>query len=267
VTGLRAGRYDVFVIGGGSAGSEVAFGAARAGLRVGLAESDRLGGECTFTGCVPTKALIRTATLAAEARRADAFGVRIPSVEVDLPAVQARVRSVVERHASGAAPFERAGIDVVPRAARVAGPREVELDDGMRIDADRIVIATGSDPVIPPIPGLADGPVWTNAEAIWSPKEVPASLVVLGAGAIGIEFAQIYARFGAQVTVVEASEQVLPSEDVDAARALTGALVADGIEAATATKIERASHDADGWSLTGGDRSFHADEVLVATGR
>jgi thioredoxin reductase len=223
VTGRRAGRYDVFVIGGGSAGSEVAFGAARAGLRVGLAESDRLGGECTFTGCVPTKALIRTATLAAEARRADAFGVRIPSVEVDLPAVQARVRSVVERHASGAAPFERAGIDVVPRAARVAGPREVELDDGMRIDADRIVIATGSDPVIPPIPGLADGPVWTNAEAIWSPKEVPASLVVLGAGAIGIEFAQIYARFGAQVTVVEASEQVLPSEDVDAARALTGA--------------------------------------------
>jgi pyruvate/2-oxoglutarate dehydrogenase complex dihydrolipoamide dehydrogenase (E3) component len=267
VTGRRAGRYDVFVIGGGSAGSEVAFGAARAGLRVGLAESDRLGGECTFTGCVPTKALIRTATLAAEARRADAFGVRIPSVEVDLPAVQARVRSVVERHASGAAPFERAGIDVVPRAARVAGPREVELDDGMRIDADRIVIATGSDPVIPPIPGLADGPVWTNAEAIWSPKEVPASLVVLGAGAIGIEFAQIYARFGAQVTVVEASEQVLPSEDVDAARALTGALVADGIEVATATKIERASHDADGWSLTGGDRSFHAHEVLVATGR
>jgi pyruvate/2-oxoglutarate dehydrogenase complex dihydrolipoamide dehydrogenase (E3) component len=173
----------------------------------------------------------------------------------------------VERHASGADPFERAGIDVVPRAARVAGPREVELDDGMRIDADRIVIATGSDPVIPPIPGLADGPVWTNAEAIWSPKEVPASLVVLGAGAIGIEFAQIYARFGAQVTVLEASEQILPSEDADAARALTGALVADGIEVVTATDIERASHDVDGWTLLAGDRSFHADEVLVATGR
>ncbi len=205
-------RFDVFVIGGGGTGSEVAFLLGTTGLRVAIAERDKLGGECNHYGCVPTKVMLRSAKIASLAREAGRFGVRIPSVTIDLPAVQQRARDVIEAQSGeGAAPFERAGIRVFLQEARLVGPHRIELADGTQFEADRVVLTTGTEATVPPIDGLQDGHFWTNKEAIWEPTVPPASLVVIGAGAIGIEFAQIYARFGTTVTVLEALPHILPT--------------------------------------------------------
>jgi pyruvate/2-oxoglutarate dehydrogenase complex dihydrolipoamide dehydrogenase (E3) component len=263
-------RFDVFVIGGGGTGSEVAFRLGRgSGLRVGLAERDRLGGECNHYGCVPTKVMLRSAKIAQLARDAGRFGVEIPSVAIDLPAVLRRARRIVEEGSGeGAAPFERLGIAVFHQEARLVGERRIQLADGTRIEADRVVLATGTEATIPPIPGLADGPRWTSREAIWEPERPPASLVVIGAGAIGIELSQIYSRFGSEVTVIEALPSILPSEDEDAAAALAPALEQEGIRLLPGAAIERAAYDGAGWqvSLRGGE-TLAAEELLVATGR
>ena len=164
-----------------------------------LAERDKLGGECNHYGCVPTKVMLRSAKLAKQARDGERFGVRIPEVDVDFAAVRTRVRDVIDAQSGGgAAPFERAGVRVFLREARLAGDRIVELADRTRFEARHVVLATGTEATMPPIDGLADGPAWTNREAIWSPERPPASLAVIGTGAVGLEFAQIYARFGAR---------------------------------------------------------------------
>jgi len=261
-------RFDVFVVGGGGTGSEVALRLGRAGgLRVGIAERDKLGGECNHYGCVPTKVMLRSAKIAALARDAERFGVRIPKVDVDFGAVMSRVRDVIEAGSTGAKAFEELAVTVMMEAARVVGPHEVEMN-GTTIRADNIVLATGSTPQIPPIPGLEGGPYWTNREAIWAPTQAPGTLAVLGTGAIGIEFAQMYARFGTRVTAFEVSPRILPNEDEAAAAAIVPVLENDGIEIMTDARIERCSHDGKGWTLAleGGD-VVRADELLVATGR
>src|SRR5688572_17432225 len=208
-------RFDVFVIGGGGTGSEVAFSLARtSGLKVALAERDKLGGECNHYGCVPTKVMLRSAKIAALARDGERFGVRIPEVEVDFEAVRRRARDLIDQQSRGGAePFERAGVEVFLQEARLIGEHRLELADGTPIEADRVVVATGTQPDVPDVAGLAEGPFWTNKEAIWGPATVPDSLAVIGTGAIGIEFAQIYARFGARVTALEGLPQILPQED------------------------------------------------------
>jgi pyruvate/2-oxoglutarate dehydrogenase complex dihydrolipoamide dehydrogenase (E3) component len=263
-------RFDVFVIGGGGTGSEVAFSLARSSdLKVGLAERDDLGGECNHHGCVPTKVMLRAAKVAALARDGERFGLRIPEVAVDLPAVQRRARAVIDAHsAEGAAPFERLGIRVFLQEARLVGDHRIELADGTAIEADKVVLATGTEATIPPIPGLADGPRWTNKEAIWGPKEPPASLAVIGSGAIGMEFAQIYARFGSKVTVLEALPHILPAEDEEAGASLVPAFEEEGIALLPGVDITEARHGPDGWTIDlEGRERLHADEVLVAAGR
>jgi pyruvate/2-oxoglutarate dehydrogenase complex dihydrolipoamide dehydrogenase (E3) component len=266
----RVERFDVFVIGGGGTGSEIAFQlGSRGDLRVAIAERDKLGGECNHYGCVPTKVMLRTAKIAQTARDAGPFGVRIPEVEVDFAAVRERMRRVIhEQSGEGAGPFERLGVRVLMDEARLVGPNRVEMADGTRFDAERIVLATGSEATAPPIPGLAEGPYWTNKEAIWRPSSAPGSLAVIGTGAIGMEFSQIYARFGSKVTAFEILPQVLPLEDEDAAAALAPAFEAEGIRLMPGVTIGRAAHDGHGWSISVGDGSVEwADELLVATGR
>ena len=263
-------RFDVFVIGGGGTGSEVAFRLGReSGLSVGMAERDRLGGECNNYGCVPTKVMLRSAKIAALARDAERFGVHVPIVEIDLGAVMDRVRAVIDASSGeDAAPFEDVGITVLKDAAHLVGPHEIEMADGTKIVADRIVLATGTKPQTPPIPGLEGAPFWTNREAIWSPAAVPSSLAIIGAGAIGVEFAQLYARFGTRVTVLEASPRVLPNEDEAAAAALVPALEEEGIELHAGVTIRRASHDERGWRLEiDQGEPVRAAELLVAAGR
>jgi pyruvate/2-oxoglutarate dehydrogenase complex dihydrolipoamide dehydrogenase (E3) component len=263
-------RFDVFVIGGGGTGSEVVSSLARSsGLKVALAERDRLGGECNHYGCVPTKVMLRSARIASLARDSERFGLRVPTVDVDFGAVQRRARDLVERQsADGAEPFERIGVVVFLQEARLLGEHRVELSDGTQVEADKVVLATGTEAAIPPIRGLTEGPYWTNREAIWDPEAPPGSLAVIGSGAIGIEFAQIYARFGSRVTVLEALPQILPQEDGEAAASLVPALENDGITALSGVRIDAARHGRTGWtiSLSGTDPVL-ADALLVATGR
>lgn len=263
-------RFDVFVVGGGGTGSEVAFQLARRShLRVGLAERDQLGGECNHYGCVPTKVMLRSARVAALARRADEFGIRVPRVEVDFQAVRDRVRRIVEAQSGqGPKPFERRGVRVFLQEVRIVGSHELEAADGTRIQAERIVLATGTRATAPPVPGLAGTPYWTNREAIWEPEEPPERLAVLGAGAVGVEFAQLYARFGSRVTLVELLPHVLPAEDAEAAASLQPALEDDGIRILTGTRTERVEYLGPGWRLhLAGGEVVEADALLVATGR
>ncbi|HEV8057789.1 MAG TPA: FAD-dependent oxidoreductase, partial [Actinomycetota bacterium] len=245
-------RFDVFVIGGGGTGSEVAYQLAqRSDLRVAIAERDKLGGECSHYGCVPTKVMLRSAKITRLARDASRFGLRIPSVEVDLPAIQRRALEVIDASSGeGAKPFEDAGISVFLQQARLTGEHRIQLEDGTELEADRIVFTTGTESAVPAIPGLADGPYWTNREAIWGPDAPPASLAVIGTGAIGIEFAQIYARFGTAVTALEGLPQILPHEDEDAAAALVPALEEEGIALLPDITIERAEHNGRGWTIS-----------------
>ena len=151
---------------------------------------------------------------------------------------------------------------------RVTGPTELETSAGERIEADRIVFAGGTRASLPPIDGLHDGPYWTNKEAIWHDGGVPSSLVVIGGGPIGVEFAQIYARFGARVTIVESFDRLLPPEDEDSAVALRAALEAEGISILTGATIESARHADGTWRLEiAGHDGLEAERVLVATGR
>ena len=263
-------RFDVFVIGGGGTGSEIVGRiASSTSMRVGMAERDRLGGECNWYGCVPSKVMLRSAKIAALSRSAGNFGVRVPSVEIDFEVVRARVLQIVEESTSaGARPFTEKGARMIFDDVRLTGPNELETSAGERILADRIVFATGTQAEVPPIEGLREGPYWTNKEAIWHEGGVPSSLVVIGGGPIGVEFAQIYSRFGARVTILEAADRVLPPEDEDSSVAIRRALEADGIQIITGAKIASARHGEGGWRVEiDVGPALQADEVLVATGR
>jgi pyruvate/2-oxoglutarate dehydrogenase complex dihydrolipoamide dehydrogenase (E3) component len=263
-------RFDVFVIGGGGTGSEVAFRLGRhGGFTVGLAERDKLGGECNLYGCVPTKVMLRSAKIAALARDADRFGVRVPAVDVDFLAVRDRARRIIEAQSGGGAkPFERLGVRVLMEEARVVGPHRIELADGTEVEADRIVLATGSESVTPPIEGIEEGQYWTNKEAIWKPESVPRSIAILGTGAIGIEFAQIYARFGSNVIAIEVLPRILPNEDEDATADLVPALEEEGIRLVPGTTCVRAEYHGRRWRLhLSNGEALESAELLVAAGR
>ena len=264
-------RFDVFVVGGGGTGSEVAFSLGdRSKLRIGIAERDKLGGECNHYGCVPTKVMLRSAKVAASARDARRFGVRTGDVEVDFRAVMERARGIIDGFSGGGAkPFEEQGIKVIFDEVRLVGPHRLETASGEHIEAEYIVLATGTEPTAPPIPGLADAPYWTNKEAIWGSDHVPSSLIVLGSGPIGIEFAQIFSRFGAKVTVVEIFDRILYLEDPDSSSAMVPALEAEGITLLTGAKTTRIEHDSSGWRLyiEGHGEPVTSEALLVATGR
>jgi pyruvate/2-oxoglutarate dehydrogenase complex dihydrolipoamide dehydrogenase (E3) component len=267
-------RVDVFVIGGGGTGSDVTYALSGAGLSVVMAERDRLGGECAHYGCDPTKAMLKAARVAVTARRAAEYGIQIHGpVEVDFDAVMRRVRRLIDEETSaGASIYEERGARVIMQEARLTGEHRVELADGSSVEADRIVLTTGSEATAPPVDGLDAGGYWTNKEAIWHGAGIPDSLAVIGGGAIGVELAQIYERFGARVTLIESSDRVLPPEDADSSTAIAEALVAEGISIRAGAKIDRVEHPgsrSDGrWAvhLEGSDPVI-AQRLLVATGR
>jgi pyruvate/2-oxoglutarate dehydrogenase complex dihydrolipoamide dehydrogenase (E3) component len=262
--------YDVFVIGGGGAGSECAYRIGESKrFRVAMAEHDKLGGECNNYGCVPTKAMLAAAKLAHSFSRAEEFGIRIKGeIEVDFGKVMERVRRIVAHSTRyGAAPFTEIGVDVfLGPTASFTSPHELALD-GQRIKARKVIVATGTDAAAPPIPGLADAGYWTNVQAS-NPPHLPSRIAILGAGPIGVEFAQIFARLGSKVTIIEALDRLLPPEDPDSGAAVAEAFDAEGITAITGAKVERVEMTGSTYRLhLAGARTVEADDLLVATGR
>lgn len=263
--------HDLIVIGGGAAGLVTSAGAAGLGARVALVEQARLGGECLWNGCVPSKALIAAARAAHDARSASRFGVDARDVEVDFARVLEWVRSAQRRIEPHDSPerFRGLGVDVIEGTAQFTGERTIQVGD-RTLTSKRVVIATGSRPAIPPIDGLDQVPFLTN-ETIFSLGRQPKHLIVLGAGAIGLELSQAFARLGTRVTVVEMSAQLLPREDAEIADALGARLAAERVEIlldTTATRVQAAPDEIVLEARRRGEAiTVRGDALLVATGR
>jgi pyruvate/2-oxoglutarate dehydrogenase complex dihydrolipoamide dehydrogenase (E3) component len=266
-----AGRYNLVVIGGGTAGLVSAAGAAGLGARVALIERHYLGGDCLNTGCVPSKTLLRAAHAVRQVRDAETFGVRAGAPSVDFAAVMARVREVraaIAPHDS-AARFRDLGVDVYFGQAAFVARDAVEVA-GERLTFHRAVIATGARPAVPPVPGLAEAGYYTS-ETIFDLDTLPPRLAVLGGGPVGCELAQAFQRLGARVVLIEAGKHLLPRDEADAAALLEVGLLEDGVEVRIATRVERVEHGPRGISLRmrdpGGPSAETVDAVLVAAGR
>lgn len=266
-------RFDLIAVGGGTAGLVAAAGGAALGLRVALVERSALGGDCLWTGCVPSKALIAAGKLAHHMRHADRLGLVGASPAHAFERVMHRVREARARVARHDDPerFRRLGIDVVFGAAEFRS-RDVVAVDGRALHAKRFVVATGAVPAIPPIPGLADIPYLTYASA-FEQTSLPRSLVVLGGGPIGLEFAQVYRRLGADVSVIEMLPQLLPREDERAAAVVQVALEREGVVVHLGARVARVESRPDGRatvlarSASGDPIEVACDAVFVATGR
>jgi len=262
-------KVDVIVIGAGQAGPPLAARLAEAGRRVILAEAKELGGTCVNNGCTPTKTMIASARAAHVARTAARLGVRTGEVVVDLAAVVDRKDKIVrEWRESVQKRLDRAGerLTLVRGRARFVAPREVEVN-GERHSAGTVVLNVGCRPMIPPIPGLAETPHLDNA-SVMDLRNLPRHLVVLGGGYIGCEFAQMFRRFGSEVTVVESRDRLMAREEPDASAALQGVFEAEGIRLALGAKaanVSRAGGDVVVRLDKGGEvRGTH---LLVAVGR
>lgn len=258
---------DICIIGAGSGGLSVAAGAAQLGRKVVLIEKGKMGGDCLNYGCVPSKALIAAAARAQSMRTSAAFGIKSVEPEIDFAAVIDHVRSVIaqiEPHDSQER-FESLGVTVIRAAGAFSGPRSVMAGDA-EITAKHFVIATGSSPFVPPIPGLDATSYFTN-ETIFENRTRPDHLIVIGGGPIGIELAQAHRRLGSRVTIVEA-DSILNRDDEEAVDIVRSRLIKEGVFIREKSKAARAEKTASGVRLTldGGD-IVEGSHLLVAVGR
>ncbi|GMG83200.1 FAD-dependent oxidoreductase [Paralimibaculum aggregatum] len=256
---------DLCVIGAGSGGLSLAAGAVQMGASVVLVEAGRMGGDCLNYGCVPSKALLAAAKRAEQARRGG-LGVAPAEPQIDYAGAMAHVQAAIDAIAphDSQERFERLGCTVIRAAGRFVSPREVEAG-GQRIRARRFVVATGSGPFVPPIPGLAETPHLTN-ETLWELRERPGHLAILGGGPIGMEMAQAHVRLGCRVTVIEAATP-LGGHDPELAAVALDRLRAEGVEI-VAGKAERVSGAPGAVTLhLEGGGEVSASHLLVATGR
>ncbi|MEM8902729.1 MAG: NAD(P)/FAD-dependent oxidoreductase [Actinomycetota bacterium] len=268
ISDATAEHHDLAVVGGGTAGLVAALVASAVGLDVVLVEAERTGGDCLWTGCVPSKSLLAAAETAHRMRTADRFGLEPVEPTVDLGKVLARVREVQAAIEPVDSPerLRAEGIAVVEGRGRFAAPGRlvVETAEGEQtIGFGRAVVATGSSPSIPPIPGLAEADPLTT-DTIWELDELPRRLLVVGGGAIGAELGQAFARLGSSVTLVEAADRLLGALPADAAAVIDGVLRTEGVEIRTGRTVT--AIDAGHAVLDDGER-VPFDRVLVAVGR
>jgi pyruvate/2-oxoglutarate dehydrogenase complex dihydrolipoamide dehydrogenase (E3) component len=261
---------DLCIIGAGSGGLAVAAGAAQLGAKVVLVEKGKMGGDCLNYGCVPSKSLIAAAKAAQTVRTAARFGVNGHEPDVDFLKVHDHVKGVIAAIAphDSQERFEGLGVKVIRAAARFVGPREVEAG-GARVRARRFVVATGSSPAVPPLPGLTDVPYLTN-ETIFDLTERPMHLVVLGGGPIGCELAQAHRRLGAHVTIL-ARSSILPKDDAAAVDVVRHRLVSEGVDVREHVEINAVERAGNGIAVSFAEAGFGqrvtASDLLVAAGR
>lgn len=273
--------YDLIVIGGGSAGLVAAGGAGILGAKVALVEKNLLGGDCLYTGCVPSKSLIRSAKFASDAKRAEEFGFEISDLKFKndkFASVTNRVQKVIKQIEPHDAPevFEEMGAEVIFGTPRFLDQHTIEVslknsDEKRKMKAKRFCISTGSSPLVPPIEGLKETGFITNEE-IFHLKELPERLIVLGGGPIGIEMGQSFQRLGSKVSVVEMSERILSKEDEEVSDFMTKFLENEGVKILTQSKAVKAETNEKKEKIvtieTGGKtEKITGDEILVAVGR
>jgi pyruvate/2-oxoglutarate dehydrogenase complex dihydrolipoamide dehydrogenase (E3) component len=258
---------DICIIGGGSGGLSVAAGSAQMGARVVLFEAGEMGGDCLNSGCVPSKALLAAGKAAYHTTGRPEMGVTGVPASINFAATKAHIAEVIDKIAphDSVERFTGLGVTVIKEKARFTGPRTV-ASATHEVTAKYIVIATGSTPFVPPIPGLDSVPYHTN-ETIFADPEKPAHLVIIGGGPIGIEMAQAHARLGCQVSVVEALT-MMGRDDRELVGILRDRLIEDGISIIEGTGVTSVSKNRDGINITLGDgRELHASHLLVAVGR
>jgi dihydrolipoamide dehydrogenase len=261
-----ANHFDVVILGAGSGGYACALRAAQLGLSVALVEKDNLGGTCLHVGCIPTKALLHAAEVADATRESDQFGVRATFEGIDMTAVNAYKDGVVHRLFKGLTGLINGrGITVVAGTGRLVAPDAVEVD-GTRYTGTNVVLASGS--YSRSLPGLEiDGERVITSEHALRLEEVPASVVVLGGGVIGCEFASVWRSFGAEVTILEALPRLMAAEDADSSKQLERAFRKRKIKALTGTSFEAVEKTESGVRVTAGGQVLEADLLLVAVGR
>ncbi len=265
-------EFDAIIIGAGQAGSPLASAVAKHGWKVALIEQSQLGGTCINTGCTPTKTLVHRAEVAHYARNAARWGVLTKNVSVDLPKIVAQKDALIQSRRDG----QQKAINQLPNlhlyrdSAKFVGPHEIKVGAEV-LKGQRIFINSGARPSIPSIPGLNSVPYLTN-ESMLDLKILPKHLIVVGGGYVGLEFAQMFARFGSEVTVVQKGGQILPREDSEVAEELQKALEADGIKILLKASVKGVSKQ--GTAVTaevatedGRTESLQGTHLLVATGR
>jgi pyruvate/2-oxoglutarate dehydrogenase complex dihydrolipoamide dehydrogenase (E3) component len=274
---MEAERYDAVVIGSGQGGSPLSRALAEAGRRTALIEREHVGGTCINEGCTPTKTMVASAKTAYVDRRSSDYGVHNGPVAVDMSEVRRRKQKIVDSFREGGERRLGAteGLDLIDGEASFTGPRTlaVRTNDGedLEIEADNIFINVGARPANPPIEGLDDVPA-LNSTTIMELDELPEHLLVLGGSYVGLEFAQMFRRFGSEVTVVQRGGQLMGREDADIAEAVAEILHEDGIEVLLGTKTSRAAQDDEGQILllvetSEGERTLEGSHLLVAAGR
>ena len=262
-----SGRYDIVVLGGGSGGYACALRAAELGKRVALIEKDKVGGTCLHRGCIPTKALLHAAEIADQTRESAKFGIKAALEGIEMPGVLSYQESVVDRLWKGLqSTIASRKIDTIIGDGRLTSPTSVRMDDTV-YEADHVVLATGSEPRS--LPGLdIDGThVITSDEALRLDR-VPGSVIILGGGVIGVEFASVWRSFGADVTIVEMLPQLLPLEDESSAKQLQRVFRRRGISFELNAMFESVKHSDVGVIVTlEGGKTLEAELLLVAVGR
>lgn len=261
-------HFDLIIVGGGAAGLTAAGVASAIGVRVALIEKEATGGECTWYGCVPSKALLRAARAAHAARNASRFGVQAGPVRVDFAAVMQYVRSTVRTIQAHETPAELAqdGIQTYINRAEFVDAHTLELDDGTRLTARYIILAVGAVPR--QLAGFAGVPYLRPERLFWDMERLPEHLVIVGGGPIATELSQAFVRLGSRVSVISDQQRLLPRDDAEAGLLITDILREEGVEFHFGQPAASASHDAAGFAVTRADGAVvRGDQLLVAVGK
>ena len=259
--------YDLIVIGGGSAGLTAARFGAQLGLRVALAEMERVGGDCTWTGCIPSKSLVKAAKVVHDMRAADRYGLNAVKPPIDLKAIMARVKAVSEEVYQGESPdtLRNEGIDVFFGPARFLDSAMVQVGDA-KLSGRKFVIATGARPVLPSIPGITEVNYLTY-ETVWELQDLPERLLVIGGGPIGCELGQAFQRLGSEVTLLEAGPRLLAKDEPEAADLISARLLEEGADVRLGAPVQSVRQRGLTVQALLDGQELHGDALLLAVGR